>query len=59
MIIMIIIMRRVPEDCTDPALQLYLSCVTHNPEDRPTSLQLVEALRSIQPDEFKNPEEIL
>jgi hypothetical protein len=55
----VITMRRVPEECTEAALELYRLCVHHNHEDRPTSLKLVDELRRIQPDEFAIPDQIL
>jgi hypothetical protein len=52
-------MNRVPEECSEAALKLYLRCVDQKPENRPTSVELVDELRRIQPDEFTNPDQIL
>ncbi len=38
--------RRVPEECTEGALVLYLHCVDERPVYRPTGVDLVENLRS-------------
>jgi hypothetical protein len=52
-------MHRVPEECTEEARKLYLWCVDQTPGDRPTSVEVVNELRRIQPHEFTNPEQIL
>jgi hypothetical protein len=52
-------LHRVPEECPKAAFELYLRCVEQKPEDRPTSVKLVDELRRIQPDEFTNPDQIL
>lgn len=49
---------RVPEDCPQAAVDLYLQCTQRDPSARPTSSELVTALEAIQPLPHEGPRRV-